>query len=82
VDLRTRIRTFIAGELLADRPGGTLADGDDLLLSGLLDSLSVVRLVAFLETDLGVAVPPEDVTLEHFQSIEAIAGYLEGRRHG
>ena len=50
---------------------------DDLVLAG-LDSIGFVRLVEFLETEFGVKIPPEQVTLERFGTVEAVAAYLAG----
>ncbi len=74
-DPREPLRTFIVNDILMD-PAHALADGDDLLMSGLLDSLGVMRLVYFIETDLGRKVPYTDITIENFNSIAAIAAYL------
>lgn len=73
------LRRFIADDLLM---GQSLAlnDDDDLLLSGLVDSLGVVRLVTFIETEFNSVVPPEDVVLENFQTLNAIAEYLHRRQ--
>lgn len=73
-----QLTTFISQELVGD-PSLTLGAEDDLLLSGLVDSLGVVRLLAFIEEHLAVAVPAGDVTLEHFSSLGAMTSYLEGR---
>lgn len=72
------IRTFIQSAILNDEHF-VIAEDQDLLLSGTLDSLSVVRLVEYLETETGTRIPPEDVTLEHFGSLHKIAAYLAGR---
>ena len=61
--MKEEIRNFIVNELLDGHP---VTDSEDLLLSGLLDSLGVMRLVAYLEMDLEVAVPPEDVTIDEY----------------
>jgi len=50
-----------------------------LLGSGLLDSLSVMSLVHYIEQETNVAVPAEDVTIEHFVSLAAIEAYLARR---
>ena len=73
------IRRYIQTELLND-PGARIEADQDLLLSETLDSLRVMRLVHHLETETGLAVPPEDVTLENFQSLRQIHAYLTGRR--
>ncbi|MBT8103721.1 MAG: acyl carrier protein [Gammaproteobacteria bacterium] len=70
------ILDYIRTEILHDA-GCSIGVDDELLLDGVLDSLAVMRLVAFLEANTGTAIPPEDVTLENFRSIGAIAAYLD-----
>lgn len=72
------IRTYILTEILNDDTA-SIADDEDLLISETLDSLGVMRLVAHLESEIGHTIPPEDVTLENFQSLERIADYLRTR---
>lgn len=74
--MKARIGEFVSTELLSGR---TVAEDDDLLLSGLVDSIGVMRLVAFLEEAAGIRIPPEDVTIEHFMSVAAIARYCASR---
>jgi acyl carrier protein len=76
--VRERLARYIAADLLneADR---AIGEDDDLLASGLLDSLGVMSLVHFLEQDLAIEVPAEDVTIEHFVSLRAIDAYLSRR---
>lgn len=40
----------------------------DLLLTGLVDSLGVVQVVAWMEDELGTPIDPIDVTLDNFQT--------------
>ena len=75
--MKERIRSFIIDQLLS---GTEIADDDDLLLSGLLDSMSVMRLVMHLETAFGVKIPPQDVVIENFTSVDTIAAYLEEKK--
>lgn len=76
-DAEAPLIDFIARELIRGGDHQLEAD-DDLLSSGLVDSLGVMRLIHFLEERYRVSVPPEDVTLENFMTVRAIAGYLEG----
>ena len=55
---------------------GELGLDDDLLVSGVVDSIAVMRFVMFIEERFGVAVPPEDLTIENFSTVRAIARYL------
>ncbi len=73
------IRVYIRDRILMD-PDLSLGEDDDLLLSNVLDSLRVMLLVSHLEERLGFTIPPEDVTLENFQSLGQIHRYLDERR--
>lgn len=57
--------------------GRQIAPDEDLLLTGTLDSLGVMALVGHLETMRGRPIPHEDVIIENFQTVEAIAAYLD-----
>lgn len=51
----------------------------DLLLTGLVDSLGVVEVVAWLEDRLGVEIDPIDVVLENFQTVGRMVSYADRR---
>ncbi|MEM6693705.1 MAG: phosphopantetheine-binding protein [Pseudomonadota bacterium] len=76
-DYAGKLTAFLNDELLSRDASELLGPNDDLLTTGLLDSIAVMRLVAFIESDLGVNVPPEDVTFENFLTVTALASYLE-----
>lgn len=78
-DFRQPLIGFISGELLMRDLGSPVTEDEELLFSGLLDSIAVMRLVGFIESDLAVPVPPEDVTLDNFTTVDAISQYLTTR---
>lgn len=80
VTVQDTLRNFLLTELLAGQPDLTIADDDNLLLRGLVDSLGMLRLVAFIETEFQCDVPPEDVTIENFATLRVITDYLERRQ--
>lgn len=73
------IRSFIQSEVL-DNESVNIGDDDDLLLSGFLDSHSIMRLAAHIEEAVGITIPPEDVTTDNFSSLRQIDSYLTTRR--
>jgi acyl carrier protein len=75
--MRDRLKEYVREQLLSDR-GAPLQDEDDLIENG-IDSVGMMSLVLFIEEEWKVAVPPEDVILDHFQSIAAIETYLRSR---
>ena len=69
---------FVRNELLHGRKVALTSDAD-LLSAGIVDSLGILRLVAFIEERFGVKVPDEDVVFENFQSLQAMANYVSAR---
>lgn len=59
--------------------GGPLDSGTDLVMTGLVDSLGVMMVVDWLEQRLDIDIDPNDVVIEHFESVDAIIGYLRSR---
>lgn len=67
---------YIQTNLLAGQSDVSLSSEDDLLGSGLVDSLGMIQLLAFIEEKFEIKVPPQDMTIENFMSVEAISNYL------
>ena len=74
-DLGTKIKHYIETQIVASRDV-KIGDDDDLLLSNTLDSLGVMRLVEFIENLLDIKIPPEDITIDNFQSVATIKTYI------
>jgi acyl carrier protein len=79
-DIHQENRLGAIRELLSEIVGsevvGGIADDDQLFERMLLDSLHLITLVASLEERFQVAVRPEDLTPENFQSMSAIASFV------
>ncbi|NNM01230.1 MAG: acyl carrier protein [Gammaproteobacteria bacterium] len=77
-EIEQNLIAFITQELLNNRGDLELTPADDLLGTQLVDSLGVMRIVAFLEQSYAVRIPPADVTIENFITVTSISGYLAG----
>jgi len=55
------------------------ADSDSLLEAGIIDSLSMVDLIAFLHKNYAQAVTDADLVPENFDSIDAIVAFISRR---
>jgi acyl carrier protein len=73
-----RIRGFIQTEILFDDDSVSLTN-ETPLLDGVLDSLGLMQLVAFLEEEFDIEVQDEEVTVEHFRTIADIEGLVNSR---
>lgn len=53
---------------------------EDLLESGLLDSINIFGLVQFVRDTFELEVPPPDIVIENFGSVAQIAEYVASRK--
>jgi acyl carrier protein len=78
MDRQQLLIQYVSQDLLSGR--STVEADDQLLASGMVDSLGMMRLIGFIEQSFDVEIPVEDVTIENFGSIADILRYLEGLR--
>ncbi len=69
-----RKEAWEAASQIARRP---IKEGQKLVTSGLIDSLSVLKLIALLEMRLNVSIPPETLQPEDFDDVETIVETVE-----
>jgi acyl carrier protein len=79
MDTATVLTDFIQKELAIGRSTPIKPD-DDLLGSGVVDSLGILRLVLFIEEQFSFKVPDEDVVIDNFQSVAALTQYLQSKK--
>ena len=78
-DARMMIREFVVDRLAPATGRTDIGEDDDLIDSGVIDSLGIFQLVAFLEERFGVAISDEEITPENFASIAAIERLVAAR---
>ncbi len=76
--MREELKVFVEKNLM--RNGSQVGYDDELLLAGIIDSLGVTRLIAFVESEFDVRVPARDVTIENFRTISVLAEYLSTKK--
>jgi len=70
--LEARLLQFVRSDLL--RPSDVTIDEDTYLFDdGLIDSLKILLLIAFVEVETGRMIPDRDVVMSHFRTIRTIA---------
>ena len=77
--MEKEILAYIKDNFMNGQPEDDLLPADDLLGSGIIDSMGFMRLVMFIETEMGTKIPPEDMTIENFMTVDSITAYLNGR---
>ena len=76
MDSKAALIKYIKMEVMRNE-NADLGDSQDLLSSGILDSLAILQVVSYIDEQFGIQVPDEDVVFENFQSIQALSNYLE-----
>jgi len=77
---RARVRSFVAALLREHDDHGQFADSESLIRAGRLDSLAVVKLVTFLESEFAVDFARIEFDPERFDTVDEIALLVEESR--
>lgn len=70
--VRDQIREFVRENLAGPKGIASFTDTESLTENGVVDSLGIFRLVAFLEETFGARISDEEITSQNLSSIELI----------
>lgn len=74
-DPKKAIRQFILNEVL-ETPDGDLADDASLISDGLMNSLSTLKLVSFLEETFGIELAAHEISVKYLDSVNDITNFV------
>jgi acyl carrier protein len=67
-------------QLLSQSPAVAFAPDTSFISTGLIDSISIVEVITFVEQYWEISVDPSELSVENFDSMAAIAAYAERKR--
>ena len=76
------VRAYVLDEVAIDRSADAVRHDTLLIEEEILDSLAIIEMVTFLEDTFGIAVEPEDISVENFRTLESIVALVENKRAG
>lgn len=76
------IKKYILAEYLPGTPADELDPSYDLMENGIVDSLGLLRLVAWIGEHYQIAVDEVEISPDNFRSVNEIAGFVEKGREG
>lgn len=79
-EILSRVRGFIQENFLYMHSDFHLADDDRLLEKGVMDSMSIVEMISFIETEFGVQAMEDEISEANFGSLTGIARFIGGKR--
>ncbi len=74
------IRDFILREFLPGEEPGELNDETRLITGGVLDSISTLKLVTFLEDHFEIKIEAHEAGIDHLDSVHQIAALVASKR--
>jgi acyl carrier protein len=77
---KEQVRKFLVEKMGRVKKINQISDDDDLIGNGIIDSLGIMQLVAYIEGTFAVKVKDEDIVPDNFQSVNVISSYIERSR--
>jgi acyl carrier protein len=80
--IEDQLKDYIAKNLLFSDNGFNYEDDASFLEEGIVDSIGVMELIAFVEETFGVKVEDHEVTPDNFDSVNKLAAFLRSKLNG
>lgn len=75
-EIKTKIREFLSSHF----QNYNLRDDEDIFALGFVNSLFAMQLVFFVEKEFQVVVENEDLQLDNFRTIDALANLVQRKK--
>lgn len=70
------IRQFVKNELMRGKKVSDLELTDNLIETGVIDSLGIQILISFLEKNFSISIADEDLIPDNFETVDAIWAFV------
>lgn len=80
MDAKVQVREYIVDNFLFGDAEPLTSDAMSLLDGGIIDSVGVMELVAFLEQDFEISVDDNDLIPENLDSVENLVAYITRKK--
>lgn len=78
-DIVNRLREFMKAEFRESGFHPGIGDDDSLVDSQILDSLSILKLVSFMDDEFGILPDPNELEPNQIDSLNRIAKFISGK---
>ncbi|MGZ5051734.1 MAG: acyl carrier protein [Methylobacter sp.] len=80
MNLPQQLREHLIDHVLKDRIPADFDDDYNLIDEGILDSLAIMNLIAWLEKHCLIEFDEGDIVLENFNSVNALLDFVQRKR--
>jgi acyl carrier protein len=77
--IRSDIRVFIVDSYLLGDESVKFTDSDSFMSRGIMDSMGILELVAFLEQRFGITVTDDEMLPTNLDSVESLVGFIRNK---
>lgn len=74
--IHDQLKQYLAENFLAD-PNATVPDDLDLLGSGVIDSLGMLKLISWIESTYDISISDVDLDPANFQNVDSVEALVE-----
>jgi acyl carrier protein len=82
MELKEKIRKFIESNLVVFEDEAEFEDSDNIFEMGFVNSLFAMKLVNYIENDMGIDVSNDDLDISNFSSVDRIVTFINDKKNG
>lgn len=79
-EIQAALKSFILKEFLPDEDADELQSDTELVSTGILDSVSTLKVISFIEERYEVEIEAHEANIQNLNSIAAMAGLVQSKR--
>lgn len=76
------LKEYILSEHLYMEQNRSLESDESLLSRGVIDSIGLLQMVAFVEEQFKIKMTPDDLVPENFETVNALKALIQSKRNG
>lgn len=76
MNVQSTIKQYIVTEIMHELDQNVLDNEATLIEGGIIDSMSLIELVNFIEKTFGIRITEEDLDIDNFKTVNALADFV------
>jgi len=79
-EIKETVKNFILKEYLPGEDPAALTDTTPLMTTGILDSIAVLKVVNFLESEFSITIEPHEAVVENLNTVLDMAQLVSSKK--
>lgn len=84
MNIMNELEKFLISEIAIDLDLSkqSISPDEDLISSGIIDSMGILKLTAFMEKTFGIKLTDDDIVPENFRTVNCLYKFIELKQEG